>query len=101
VFSVVAVTPVVDGKLEGVPAMRWRGLDTRRKVRRRWFTGEPIGFHRDKLVRWSDLFYRPDLSTTVIFPGPRALSTHPEHNLDWRRARGAGNLIHFGHCTME
>jgi hypothetical protein len=48
-------------------------------------TGEPIGLHRDKLVRWSDLFYRPDLSTAVIFPGPRALSTHPEHNLDWRQ----------------
>ena len=28
-------------------------------------TGEPIGFHRDKLVRWSDLFYRPDLSTAT------------------------------------
>jgi hypothetical protein len=35
VFSVVAVTPVVDGKLEGVTAMRWRGLDTRRNVGRR------------------------------------------------------------------
>jgi hypothetical protein len=35
VSSVVAVTPVVDGKLEGVTAMRWRDWDTRRKARER------------------------------------------------------------------
>ena len=34
VFHDVAVTPVIDGKLEGVTAMRWRGWDTRRKAGR-------------------------------------------------------------------
>jgi hypothetical protein len=46
VFSVVAVIPVVDGKLEGVTAMRWRGWDTRRKAGKRRFTGELIGSSR-------------------------------------------------------
>jgi hypothetical protein len=32
VSSVVAVTLVVDGKLEGVTVMRWRDWDTRRKT---------------------------------------------------------------------
>jgi hypothetical protein len=85
VSTIVATTPVIDGKIKRIMAMWWRYSDTWRKAVRRRFTGEPIGFHRDKLVRWSDLFYRPDLSTVMIFPGPRALSTHPEHNLDWRR----------------
>jgi hypothetical protein len=38
VFSVVAVSPVVDGKLEGVTAMRWRSSDTWRQAVRRQFT---------------------------------------------------------------
>jgi hypothetical protein len=42
VFNVVAVIPVVDGKLEGVTVMRWRGWDTRRKAVERLFTGEHI-----------------------------------------------------------
>jgi hypothetical protein len=42
VYSVVAVTPVVDGKLEGVTATRWKGRATQRKAGRWWFTGEPI-----------------------------------------------------------
>jgi hypothetical protein len=78
VSTVVATTPVIDGKLKRIIAMRWRYSDMWHKAVRRRFTGEPIGFHRDKLVRWSDLFYRPDLSTVVIFPRPRALSPHPD-----------------------
>jgi hypothetical protein len=66
VFSVVAVTPVVDRKLEGVTAMQWRGWDTRRKAGKRRFTGEPIKFHRDKLCTVVGFVYRPDLSTTTI-----------------------------------
>jgi hypothetical protein len=46
VFNVVAVIPVVDGKLEGVTAMRWRGWDTRRKAGERRFTGEHISSSR-------------------------------------------------------
>jgi hypothetical protein len=42
VFSVVAISPVVDGKLEGVTAMRWGSSDTWRKAGQRQFTGELI-----------------------------------------------------------
>jgi hypothetical protein len=42
VFNVVAVSPVVDGKLEGVTAMRWGSPDTWHQAVRRQFTGELI-----------------------------------------------------------
>jgi hypothetical protein len=54
VSTVVATTQVIDRKLKRIMAMRWRYSDTWCKAVRRRFTGEPIGFHRDKLVRWSD-----------------------------------------------
>jgi hypothetical protein len=42
VATVVATTPVIDGKLKRITVMWWRYSDTWRKVVRRWFPGELI-----------------------------------------------------------
>jgi hypothetical protein len=46
VCNVVAVSPMVGKKIEGVTATRWQGWDTRRKAGERRFTGEFIDSSR-------------------------------------------------------
>jgi hypothetical protein len=78
VFHDVAVTPVIDGKLEGVTAMRWRGWDTRRKAGRRL---SPAFLSASTVVTQ----YGGRSSLTVeAYPRRRTpvLPTYPENNVD-------------------
>jgi hypothetical protein len=77
-------------------------------------TGVLIGFHRDNSVRWSDLFFRPDLSTTTWFRAsldqPEHESRHRRHESRWQVTGGdnscAGDLIslvalYHGECSIK
>ena len=77
-FHDVAVTPVIDGKLEGVTAMRWRGWDTRRKAGRRL---SPAFLSASTVVTQYG-----GRSSLTVEAYPRRLTpvlpTYPENNVD-------------------
>jgi hypothetical protein len=81
VFNVVAVIPVVDGKLEGVTAMRWRGWDTRHKTGERQFTGEHICSSRTAEGKYWGFTGVP--SSACLFRA--VLSGHRRRESQWRR----------------
>ena len=62
VSSVVAVTPVVDGKLEGVTATRWKGRATRHKAERRRSPVKLSDSTAVNMVRRPELFIDQSLS---------------------------------------
>jgi hypothetical protein len=108
VFHDVAVTPVIDGKLEEVTAMRWRGWDTRCKAGRRL---SPAFLSASTVVTP----YGGRSSLTVgAYPRRRTpvLPTYPENNVDRlshesRQQSVAGGehpvlavLSQSEHCTM-
>jgi hypothetical protein len=79
VSSVVAVTPVVDGKLEGVTAMRWRDWYTRRKAGERRSPAK-LSAPAAKQKRKTTVSHRSDVQCTAVkIFLPRALSPSPVH----------------------
>jgi hypothetical protein len=65
VSSGVAVTPVVDGQLEGVTAMRWRDWDTRRKTGERRSPAK-LSAPAAKPKRKTTVSHRSDVQRTVV-----------------------------------
>jgi hypothetical protein len=62
VSNAIAIALVINGEREQVVVMRWKGLDTRRKAGRRWFTGELSDSTAINRVRRPELFIGRSLS---------------------------------------
>jgi hypothetical protein len=66
VAIVVATSPATMGRPQRVMATRWKGRATRRKAKKRWFTGVLIGSTAVNTVRWPEFFIGWSLSTAGI-----------------------------------